>query len=169
MTLPPEDVALLKQLQSMWSELDPAPDDLADRSLVAIAMDDLDFELLLLQDASNDLAGARSTVETARTLTFSGEQVTVMVTITPTSGGAFRIDGWVAPAMPGIVEIRRATASTDNGGPLSGSAAREPVDADGRFVLLEVPPGMAQLVYHPKPVAQGQQPLRSVAAPPIRL
>jgi hypothetical protein len=169
MTLPPDDVALLEQLQSMWSELDPAPDDLANRSLVAIAMDDLDLELLLLQDTSSDLAGARSLVETARTLTFSGEQVTVMVTITPTSGDAFRIDGWVAPAAPGFVEIRRASGSADTGAPLAGSAAREPVDADGRFVLLEVPPGMAQLVYHPKPAAHGQQPLRSVAAPPIRL
>ncbi|HEX5533167.1 MAG TPA: hypothetical protein VFX33_05450 [Actinomycetales bacterium] len=168
MTLPPDDVALLKQLQSMWSELDPAPDDLAERSLVAIAMDDLDLELLLLQDASSDLAGARSMVETARTLTFSGERVTVMVTITPTSGGAFRIDGWVAPAVSGFVEIRRANGS-DTGAPLGGSAAREPVDADGRFVLLEVPPGMAQLVYHPKPAAHDEQPLRSVAAPPIRL
>jgi hypothetical protein len=168
MTLPPEDVALLEQLQRMWSELDPAPDDLAERSLVAIAMDDLDLELLLLQDTSSELTGARSLVETARTLTFSGEQVTVMVTITPT-GDAFRIDGWVAPAMPGFVEIRRASGPGDTGAPMTGSTAREPVDGDGRFVLHDVPPGMAQLVYHPKPAAHDQQPLRSVAAPPIRL
>lgn len=162
--LHPEDVELLARLAQTWAEHDPVPPDLAERSLVAIGMDDLDLELLLLADRSDDLAGARG-VETARTLTFSGDSVSVMITITPSRRHRFRLDGWVAPLGGGRVHVRHAT-----GRDLDGD-----VDSDGRFVLQDVPAGMVQLVYHPRRTttddtdpASSDVP-RSVAAPPIRL
>lgn len=159
--LHPEDVALLAQLAQVWDEHDPVPPDLVERSLVAIGMDDLELELLLLADRTDDLVGARG-VETARTLTFSGESVSVMITITPSRRHRFRLDGWVAPLGGGHIHVRHAT-----GRDLDGD-----VDSDGRFVLQDVPAGMVQLVYQPRDThadpSGGELP-RAVAAPPIRL
>ncbi|GAB2690569.1 carboxypeptidase regulatory-like domain-containing protein [Thalassiella azotivora] len=156
----PDDRGLLRSLRRMWERLDPPPADLADRSLVAVAVDDLDLELLLLTDDASRLVGARGE-ETARTLTFSGDCVSVMVTITRSRRHHYRLDGWVAPLGEGRVELRHS----------AGRDVAGPVDADGRFVLRDVPAGTVQLVYHPdaRAVAGGPPVLRSVAAPPVHL
>jgi hypothetical protein len=157
--LPPEDAELLDRLRDAWAELDPPPPGLAERAIVAIGMDDLDLELMLLQESASDLAGARG-VETARTLTFSGESVSVMVTVTPSRRHHFRLDGWVAPLGGGRIHVRHSGGRDVDG----------EVDRDGRFVLHDVPAGMVQLVYHPRRTRTTDDvPLRPVAAPPVRL
>ena len=157
--LHPEDAELLNRLAEAWSELDPPPPGLAERAIVAIGMDDIDLELMLLQESSTEMAGARG-VETARTLTFSGESVSVMVTITPSRRHPFRLDGWVAPLGGGRVHVRHSGGRDVDGD----------VDRDGRFVLHDVAAGMVQLVYHPRETRTPErEPLRSVAAPPVRL
>lgn len=165
MTGPSEtDAELVAALRAMWHEQDPVPADLSERVLVAVGMDDLELELLLLSQTA-ELTGARS-AQTARTLTFSGDAVSVMVTISPSRRHRFRLDGWVAPLANGRVEARHS----------SGQDVEAPVDGDGRFVLHDVPAGLVQLVYHPGGSTDGDAhgaataaSARSVAAPPIQL
>jgi hypothetical protein len=164
------DTELLDRVRRLWEDYDPSPSDLPQRALVAIGMDDLELELLLLQDSFADLAGARGTA-TARTLTFSGEAVSVMVTITPVRADRFRLDGWVAPLGGGRVQARHST----------GPDVDADVDREGRFVLDDVPSGLVQIVYHPNDVPgygaldhrhrarSDHRGNRPVAAPPVRL
>lgn len=149
-----QDAALLAALRAMWEAADPPPADLADRMVLAVQLERLDAELLRLTEELLEPAGARSE-DPARTLTFSHESVSVMVTITPL-GQRFRLDGWVAPSSGGLLQLRRP----------DGSVVGTSVDDDGRFVLGDVPSGLVQLVYQPGP----DGPLvRAVAAPPVRL
>lgn len=148
------DAALLAALRTMWEEADPPSTDLADRMVLAVQLERLDAELLLLSEDVQVPAGAR-TEEPARTLTFSHDAVSVMVTITP-RGRRFRLDGWVAPGHGGQLELRRP----------DGAVTSVAVDSDGRFVLGDVRPGMIQLVYRPPDGGPLSHP---VAAPPVRL
>ena len=73
-----------------------------------------------------------------RTITFTSESMTTMVTITPDGEGSVRIDGWAAPGAGIRVEI------------LLADGARETyADDDGRFVFEQVPTGLAKFALHP--------------------
>lgn len=131
------DLGLLAEIAAMFTERDPVPPNLADRVLFALQLDDLEMELAQLQTTAGAFAGARAE-EHARTVTFASENLTVMVTMTPTGGSRFRLDGWAAPGGDLPVELRL------DGGTMSTTA-----DADGRFEFPDVPPGRFQLVLHP--------------------
>jgi hypothetical protein len=130
------DAEWLETLRLMWTERDPVPADLADRVSVALAMSDLDAELLELVEGMLSSAGARGE-ERTRTVTFSSETLSVMVTIDAGPGGV-RLDGWIADGGGLRVELRTPMAGRDT-----------LADEDGRFAFDAVPPGLVRLVVHP--------------------
>ncbi len=151
------DAALLDQLQSMWEHTDPVPSGLVERVTFAIGLDNLDVEMMRLTEEVLVPAGARG-AEHVRTITFGGESVTVMVTVSQERRqDVFRLDGWLAPSAALSIELRRADGS------LSTVS-----DEDGRFVFEDVPPGLAQLVLHPTPNAAVEL-RQDVVAPAVQL
>lgn len=148
------DVGLLSEIAGLFAERDPVPPNLADRVLFALELDDLEMELARLQ--STELTGAR-TEEHARTVTFASENLTVMVTVTPTGPARFRLDGWAAPGASLPVELR-----------MNGGTLRTDADTDGRFDFPDVPGGRFQLVLHPAP-GTGESLRLPVVTPAVEL
>jgi hypothetical protein len=149
-----EDGAMLDQLRTMWEAVDPPPDDLVLRTLFLLELDNVEFELMSLREALT-ADGARG-VETASTITFASESLTIMVTVSG-SGQRRRLDGWIAPSAALRIELRTTTG------------VREGVaDADGRFVFTDVPSGLVQLVVHPTGGAAVRL-VRPVATPAMNL
>lgn len=131
------DEALLTELAGIYELVDPMPEGLVERIGFTLTLADLEIELARLTMQTSEPVGARGE-ERARTVTFSSDSLTTMVTITPCEVGQFRIDGWLAPGGPLAVELR-----TDRGN------LRTTADSDGRFEFIEVRGGMVQLVIHP--------------------
>jgi hypothetical protein len=131
------DVALLAALARVYEQLDPVPNGLVERIGFMLTLADLEIELARLTSETREPVGARGE-ERARTVTFSSESLTTMVTITPQDQGQFRIDGWLAPGAALAVELR-----TDRG------SLRTTADVDGRFEFIEVRRGLVQFVIHP--------------------
>lgn len=132
----PSDQTLLVELRRLWETTDPPPADLATRSLFLLQLENLEFELMSRRMEPSP-AGARGP-ETASTITFAAESLTVMITVSPDGPQLQRLDGWIAPSAALRLELRTATG------------VREGVaDADGRFVFTGVPSGLVQLVIHP--------------------
>jgi hypothetical protein len=83
-------------------------------------------------------AGTRSTTtEAVRTITFTSDSLTTMVTVTPLGDGTVRIDGWAAPGAGIRVEVLLPD------GPRTTYA-----DEDGRFVFEGVPGGLAKFALY---------------------
>jgi hypothetical protein len=134
------DAVLLDRLREMWQRHDPVPTELVERVLFTLDLEGLEFELMLRHDAQEPV-GAR-TAETATTVTFSSESLTVMVTVSATGPAARRLDGWIAPGAALRVELRTVR------GIRHGVA-----DSDGRFSFDAVPAGLVQISIHPTPDA----------------
>jgi hypothetical protein len=129
------DVALLADIRAAYTELDPVPDGLADRVRFAIALENIDLEVLHLRAELAESVGARSE-EISRTVTFDSSTLTIMIMLADVDGGqTVRIDGWLAPPAAHEIEVR----TTD------GSVVIQ-ADGDGRFVAAEIPCGLCQLV-----------------------
>ncbi|MDO8143197.1 MULTISPECIES: hypothetical protein [Isoptericola] len=146
------DAALLARVAELDDRLDPVPDGLAERALFAMTLAGLETEVMELQVVEAPVGSVRSEapVET-RTITFTHERLTVMIALSVGSAaGTVRVDGWMAPAEVLQVELRRPDGTRAT---LS--------DADGRFVLDDVPRGPASLLVH-----QGETP---VTTPVIEL
>ena len=93
------DERILGRVGRLYDVVDPVPDDLVDRLQFAITLDALHVEIATLQlSGTGELAmrGAEQ-VNAMKTLTFSSESVTTMVTINPDGPDRVRIDGWAAP------------------------------------------------------------------------
>lgn len=148
----PDDALLVGRLRTMWEALDPPPPDLPERMVFAVQLERIDAEVMRLSD---ELLEPVRGQDRARTLTFTSDSVSVMVTVTPQARNRVRIDGWVVPTSGGRLEVRRSDGRLDEGA----------VDLDGRFAVAGLQPGLVQLVYHP---GSGHPP-RPVAAPPVRL
>ena len=96
--LDPSDVALLDTLRAHYDEHDPVPDGLVERIQFHITLDALNTEVATLTQLDLATAGARSaTTEAVRTITFTSDSLTTMVTLTPSGDGTVRVDGWAAP------------------------------------------------------------------------
>ncbi len=149
-----DDSHIAAALARMWDEYDPVPDDLADRIILGLALDQFEVELLTLIEADHSAAGARSVLDAddSPTLTFSNGEITVMVALSPRPDQQVRIDGWVEPAGGGRVEIRYP----------DGVEADADVDADGRFVVDGLSHGLIRLKYT-------DHTDHSVAAPPFEV
>jgi hypothetical protein len=150
------DVELLTELARLYELIDPVPEGLVERIGFTLTLADLEVELAKLTMQTMEPVGARGE-ERARTVTFSSESLTVMVTITPEDAGRFRIDGWVAPGGRLRVELRTEDGSRES-----------TTDADGRFEFGDAPGGLVQLVFHP--TDGSETPLQSpVVTPAVQL
>lgn len=129
------DLAVLDELAAAYADVDPVPDGLIERLQFAITLDALHAEIAQLTRL-DDLVGARAEAAAeVRTVTFTSQSTSTMVTITPMSGDHVRIDGWVTDGAGMEVELRTVT-----------TRLRTTADDDGRFVFDDVPRGMAQFV-----------------------
>lgn len=136
----PADAELFAHLRRMWQQADPMPDDLPDRVLFALDLEqlDMDFELLRLVSTHEADLSVRSAMTDVHTITFSGPSITVMLRVSEVGVGRRRIDAWLAPSSPLVVTVHHAGGSTD-----------VDVDERGRFVVGDIPAGMTRLVLTP--------------------
>ncbi|MHA7132163.1 hypothetical protein [Oerskovia turbata] len=131
------DLEILADIARIQETLDPVPEGLVERSLFAITLAGLEAEVMELEYVrvpEMSVRGEAPPVE-ARTITFTAEALTVMITLSARDDGGIRIDGWVAPAGEVAVELHRPD------GMVSTAA-----DEDGRFVFEDVSPGPASLL-----------------------
>jgi hypothetical protein len=127
------DEELLALLRECHQTLDPMPASVVERSLFALALQDIDAQVFhLAEQEALDPVGVRG--EEARVVTFDSDSLTVMIRISQRSG-TVRIDGWLAPPQSCRVELRTGKRVLSTG-----------ADEEGRFVLDEIPRGLAQLV-----------------------
>ena len=153
--LDPSDFALLNFLRAYYDEHDPVPDGLVERIQFELTLDALHAELATLMQMDMAGAGVRSAApEAVRTITFTSESLTTMVTLTPQPDGTVRVDGWATPGAGIRVELLLAD------GPRETYA-----DEDGRFVFEDVPSGLAKFVMH---VPRGEE-ISTVLSPTIEL
>ncbi|HEX6358019.1 carboxypeptidase regulatory-like domain-containing protein [Actinophytocola sp.] len=149
------DDELMAEVARLVNELDPPPPGLVERAQFAVALEDIDHEVELLEVAqwadSRTLAGVRGGLP--GTITFFVGDLTVMVNVTRT-GERQRIDGWLVPAGAHGVEVRVA----DHGSTITTA------DEGGRFVLTEVPRGTTQLL-----VRMNADQSRTVVTPTVDL
>ena len=132
------DVALLEEVATLWAAADPVPEGLIERIQFELTLDALHAEVATLTQLDLAASGARSaSTEAVRTVTFSAESLTAMVTITQEPDGSVRVDGWVAPGDGLLVEVL-----------LSAETRRTYTDADGRFVLDGLPAELAKFAIH---------------------
>jgi hypothetical protein len=129
-----QDLLLLAELDVLFDKADPMPADLVERVRFAIALEDLDVEVARWERAE-ELAGVRGAGP--NTVTFTVEDLTIMVSFVP-AGAGYRFDGWLVPGGPHTVEVRVA------GHESTTTAA----DEGGRFAVDDVPKGTTQLVVH---------------------
>ncbi|HEY4456995.1 MAG TPA: carboxypeptidase regulatory-like domain-containing protein [Pseudonocardiaceae bacterium] len=151
--LSPEDTELLNELGDLLVLADPVPSDLVARIQFALELENPEFIEIATRTHTAELAGVRSQAGPS-TMTFTVEDLTVMVSIAPAASG-HRFDGWLVPSGPHTVEVRvdghdSQTTAADDG---------------GRFVLANVPLGCTQLLVH-LAVPEGQRP-RTVVTPTI--
>lgn len=132
------DFALLNSIRAYFDETDPVPDGLVDRIQFELTLDALHTEVATLTQLDLATAGVRTTsTEAVRSITFTSDSLTTMVTLTPQGDGSVRVDGWAAPGAHLRVELLLSA------GPLETHA-----DADGRFVFESVPRGLAKFALH---------------------
>jgi hypothetical protein len=136
--LDPTDFALLNSLRAYYEERDPVPDGLVERIQFELTLDALNAEVATLMQLDLAEAGVRSTAtEAVRTITFTSESLTTMVTLTPQPDDTVRVDGWAAPGAGIRVEL------------LLPQGNRETfADEDGRFVFEEVSAGLAKFALY---------------------
>jgi hypothetical protein len=130
------DALILQAVRSLYDQVDPVPDGLAERVKFATTVHELEAEVAELLRHPVHMASARSEQSTVETITFTSKHLTVMVSVAPAGSARVRIDGWVTGG--GVrVELR-----TDE--PLRVTSA----DAEGRFVFDRVSKGIAQFVLY---------------------
>lgn len=153
--LDPQDDAVLRAVALLYDTTDPVPPDLADRLTWAVALHELHAEVAELSrfaDQSMAVRGEQSERST-ETLTFSTAELTVMISISRSGDRQVRLDGWVAPAEPLRIELRREGRA--------GPSAE--ADQDGRFVMDEVARGLVQLSFRRVPDGLLEQGLDAAA------
>jgi hypothetical protein len=155
------DEELIIVIRRMFEATDPMPPGLPDRIRFALALRDLEAEVARYADPANELALAARGVEESRTVTFDSDSLTIMIRVDTNPDGSARIDGWLAPPSPKIVEMKMTDDS------LCVNA-----DESGRFVFPSVPRGPARLLVrapaesNPDPLADGA---KSVITPTLTL
>ncbi|HYI55006.1 MAG TPA: hypothetical protein VEX57_13650 [Microlunatus sp.] len=150
------DYALLDSVRALYDRTDPVPDGLVERIQFEITLDALHAELATLTQVDLATSGARSaSTESVRTVTFTAETMTTMVTISAQPDGSVRVDGWVAPGAGLLVEVL-----------LADGARRTYTDGDGRFVVEDLPAGLAKFALHTTDAAGSPH---TVVSPTIEL
>lgn len=131
------DVAVLGRIGHLVATLDPVPDGLVERSLFAVTLAALEAEVMELSYVGTPAMSVRGDAPPveARTITFTHDTLTVMVSLSLDETGLVRVDGWLAPAAALQVELHRPDGMRSTTS-----------DEDGRFVLEGVRRGPASLV-----------------------
>jgi hypothetical protein len=130
------DSVVISQIAQLYRQADPVPGGLVERLQFAITLDALNAELAELQQM--DALASRSTeASEVKTLTFTSDSLTTMVTISAAGPDRVRIDGWAAPGGGARVELRQVA-----------NTLVVQADEDGRFVFDEVPHGLTRFVVH---------------------
>jgi hypothetical protein len=135
------DGVVIQRIAALYEAIDPVPPQLADEVIFMISLDAMNVELAKLVTVSDQLVRARSgTLQASKvkTLRFSSDSLTAMVTISLSGPDRVRIDGWAAPGGGASIEMRQGAAS------ISTQA-----DADGMFVFEDVPHGTTRFVLRP--------------------
>ncbi|HEY0638481.1 MAG TPA: hypothetical protein VGD67_12605 [Pseudonocardiaceae bacterium] len=145
------DEAILAEVRQGWRDADPPPELLVDQVRYALGLTGCE-ELVLLAVAAPPV-GVRGDDERTRRVTFSGSELTVMISIDAEQDGTVRVDGWLAPAGVFDVELRGADG-------IMGTRS----DDGGRFALRHVPRGLATFL-----VRCAGGPLRNVVTPTVEL
>jgi hypothetical protein len=133
-----QDAKILNLVERLYEAIDPVPAELVDRLQFAMTLDALHIEVAQLQLVSEEAMAARGGElnSAMKTMTFSSDSLTTMVTISEAGPDRVRIDGWVAPGAGVKVELHQGT-----------SLLRElSADSDGRFVFDDVPHGLTRFV-----------------------
>jgi hypothetical protein len=141
------DAAMLSQVRDLYDGGDPVPVDLVQRVKFALALDEMFDEVARMTRVPLDELAVRGQPPTrTETLTFSADRLTAMVTLTPTSAGKLRLDGWLAPPAPHRVGLR-----------LQDAGELEMVTGqDGRFSFEDLDEGFGQLSFRPLGESSGQ-------------
>jgi hypothetical protein len=148
------DAASLGAVRELFDRIDPVPAMLGDRVKFALTVRALEAEIADLQRLPAEGAGVRSLdYARAQTVTFTTDNLTAMVTITPLGADTVRIDGWVTGGQVEVELRERSRSSIVD------------TDDDGRFVFERVPRGLAQFVLRPR----GGSHTRAVITPSIEL
>lgn len=153
----PSDDDLLARIATAVAAQDPMPERLVERVVLAVAMDELHLEVARIVHAAPVPADVvrGGDVEEIRTITFSADSMTIMVSVGPGGRrGVVRIDGWVAPVGKIVMAVR-----------LPGETRHCPVDDTGRFTFVEVPRGTVQFEVGPGTGRAGPR----VRTPSVRL
>jgi hypothetical protein len=136
------DDDLLAGVRSYWEAHDPLPSGMVARLQTAAALaasdTDLDIELMLLVERTEELAGARGASATAYTLRFAHDGVDLLLRVS-SDGASARIDGWVVPPSPITIKVLRD----------ADVLASVAVADTGRFELADLTPGMLRLRLEP--------------------
>ena len=136
------DDQLLAGVRTYWESHDAVPTGIVARLQTAAALaasdTDLDMELMLLVERTQELAGTRGASTTAYTLRFAHDGVDLLLRIS-TDDSARRIDGWVVP--PSLITV---TVLRDD-----DTLAELEVGDTGRFELVDLTPGMLRLRLEP--------------------
>ncbi|WP_148573433.1 carboxypeptidase regulatory-like domain-containing protein [Nocardioides caldifontis] len=133
------DVSVLQEVAALYEQVDPVPPDLVDRVKFSLALDEMFSEVARITRLPVDAMAVRSepTAEVrTETLTFSTDELTVMVSVSRGGRAGLRIDGWVAPAGVTTVQLR-----------LRDETRELVTDESGRFVLEGLPEGFAQMTF----------------------
>lgn len=134
-----QDALVLSRLAALFDLVDPVPQDLVDRLQFAITLDAFNAEvaeLAELRTVPGQLVASRGEQASAvKTLTFTSDSLTTMVTISADGPDRVRIDGWAAPGGGALVELRQGSVSL-----------RVDADEDGRFVFENVEHGMTRFI-----------------------
>jgi hypothetical protein len=129
-----EDQTLVGDIADLYRVIDPIPFTLVERLQFALALESADFEILRPHEERALSTGVRGGQD-SRTITFDGEIITIMISVSVRDEYSVRVDGWLAPPGEHLVEMRTAE------GPHEVRA-----DDQGRFVIGAVPRGLTQLV-----------------------
>lgn len=135
------DARILERLDSLHEQLDGPPPGFSDLMVFAVAAHGFDLELARLEQGA---LAARADEEATRSLTFEADSLSVLVRVTDAGADRVRLDGWLAPAEPALVELRHPGSTPDR----SLTAGD-----DGRFVVEGVRRGLVQLVVRRGPGA----------------
>lgn len=153
-----QDLANLAQVRALYAHADPVPVDLTERIKFAITVQALHAEVAELMDSAQLVTrGTAAEVEPTPTesITFGAASVSLMVTANESDlEGRVRIDGWVTT--PGA-QVEAVT--------VEGSASVK-TDANGRFVMDDLPHGPIHFVIRTSP---DDETVRPVITPTIQV
>lgn len=145
------DEQILHALGEIVSASDPVPAGLTDQVKFALTVEALGAQIAELLETTP--VGVRSTYDTFRTVTFSGDELTVLLSLEPEHRPRRRITGWLSTP--------HATVRVH--GP--DGEVEVQVDEDGRFEAEFSRTGLVHMVIHPTGQRQG----RPVITPPIQM